>query len=386
MKSIAEDLNVSEEKATEIYNAVLRNIPGLKRFMDESQEMARQLGYVEDKWGRRRYIPDMQLPPFEVTSVGTKNFDPFFDSEELGVVDDCERLKRKYLQEISQAKYKQQKEKIKLNAEKDGFKIKENTRKIEDAIRQCVNCVDKATQILTQSGWKTVDELIKNDIVQTYNLNNHQLEWQHLIDINKYYGQFNMFHIKKKGIDCLCTQEHKFLDISQETDKLIPLKSINQIITFTQNKRQRFVPTKIDKKDIKHVGTRDFVWCPTTPNGTWVAKRNNTVYITGNSRVQSSAASQSKIAMRLIATNPELKRLKFKMELLVHDEIIGEAPFVNVKEIEPIFQQCMLDSAKDLRTGAQCDCSCVQRWYGDEIEIEDLTMETLQKLKAQLYS
>ena len=27
MKSIAEDLNVSEEKATEIYNAVLRNIP-----------------------------------------------------------------------------------------------------------------------------------------------------------------------------------------------------------------------------------------------------------------------------------------------------------------------------------------------------------------------
>ena len=195
-----------------------------------------------------------------------------------------------------------------------------------------------------------------------------------------------MFHIKKKGIDCVCTQEHKFLDISQETDKLIPLKSINQIITFTQNKRQRFVPTKIDKKDIKRIGTRDFVWCPTTPNGTWVAKRNNTVYITGNSRVQSSAASQSKIAMRLIATNPELKRLKFKMELLVHDEIIGEAPFVNVKEIEPIFQQCMLDSAKDLRTGAQCDCSCVQRWYGDEIEIEDLTMETLQKLKAQLYS
>lgn len=243
MKSIAEDLNVSEEKATEIYNAVLRNIPGLKRFMDESQEMARQLGYVEDKWGRRRYIPDMQLPPFEVTSVGTKNFDPFFDSEELGVVDDCERLRRKYLQEISQAKYKQQKEKIKLNAEKDGFKIKENTRKIEDAIRQCVNA-----------------------------------------------------------------------------------------------------------------------------------------------RVQGSAASQSKVAMRLIGTNPELKKLKFKMELLVHDEIIGEAPFVNVQEVEPIFQQCMLDSAKDLRTGAQCDCSCVQRWYGDEIEIEDLTMETLQKLKAQLYS
>ena len=49
MKSIAEDLNVDEQKAQEIYDCVLTNIPGLKRFMDESQEMARQLGYVEDK-------------------------------------------------------------------------------------------------------------------------------------------------------------------------------------------------------------------------------------------------------------------------------------------------------------------------------------------------
>ena len=46
MKSIAEDLNVDEQKAQEIYDCVLTNIPGLKRFMDESQEMARQLGYV----------------------------------------------------------------------------------------------------------------------------------------------------------------------------------------------------------------------------------------------------------------------------------------------------------------------------------------------------
>lgn len=243
MKSIAEDLNVSEDKATEIYNAVLANIPGLKRFMDESQEMARQLGYVQDKWGRRRYIPDMQLEPFEVTCVGTKNFDPFFDSEQLGIIDDTERLRRKYLQDISQAKYKQQKDKIKINAEKDGFKIKDNTRKIEDAIRQCVNA-----------------------------------------------------------------------------------------------------------------------------------------------RVQGSAATQSKIAMKLIGSNEDLKRLKFKMELLVHDEIIGQCPFVNVVEAEPIFQQCMLNSAKDLRTGAQCDTSIVTRWYGDEIELEDVNMDTLQKLKRQLYS
>lgn len=243
MKSIAEDLNVTEEKATEIYNAVLTNISGLRHFMEYSQDFCRRYGYVETKWGRRRHIPDMMLPPFEITSVGTKNFDPFFDSEELGVIDDSEKLRRKYLQEISQAKYKQQKEKIKANAEKDGFKIKENTRKIEDATRQVVNA-----------------------------------------------------------------------------------------------------------------------------------------------RVQGSAADQTKIAMRLIGTNEKLKQLDFKMILLVHDEIIGECPFVCAKTVIPIFQQCMLDAAKDLRSGAKCDCEVSLRWYGKSFEDDELTHETLQKIKQEIYT
>lgn len=243
MKSIAEDLNTTEEKATEIYNAVLNNISGLRHFMEYSQAFCKEYGFVETKWGRRRYIPDMQLEPFEVTSVGTKNFDPFFDSEELGVVDDSERLRRKYLQEISQAKYKQQKEKIKLQAEKDGFKIKENTKKIEDATRQVVNA-----------------------------------------------------------------------------------------------------------------------------------------------RVQGSAADQTKIAMRLIGNDPKLKELDFKMVLLVHDEIIAECPFITAHEAIPIFKQCMLDAAKDLRSGAACDETSATRWYGKDFEYEDLTHETLQKLKQEIYS
>ena len=235
--SIAEDLNTTEEKATQIYNAVLTNLSGLKVLMDESQEMARQLGFVETKWGRRRHIPDMQLQPFEIISEGTKNFDPFFDSEELGVVDDTERLKRKYLKEISEAKYKQQKEKIKLKAEEDGFKIKENTRKIDDATRLCVN-----------------------------------------------------------------------------------------------------------------------------------------------SRIQGSAADMTKIAMRLIGTSQKLKDLDFHMMLLVHDEILGECPLVNVAEAEEEFIQCMLGAAKDLRTGALVDPTKVIRWYGKEYENEDFTDLTIQNI------
>ena len=243
MKSIAEDLKKSEEEATQIYNAVLSNIKGLKALMDKCQAMARERGYVEDKWGRRRYIPDMQLEPYVLTSKGTNNFDPFFDSAELGVVDDIERTKADFIDQLLNARYRKQKDKIKERAKEAGFEVTENTKKIEDATRQCVN-----------------------------------------------------------------------------------------------------------------------------------------------SAVQGSAASQSKIAIRLVGTNPRLKELGFHMELLVHDEILGEVPYVNAYEAIPIFTQCMLNSAKDLRTGARCDASIVQRWYGEEIDYEDLlNPETLAKIKAKLY-
>lgn len=242
IKSIAEDLGVSEEKATEIYNAVLYNIPGLKHFMDESQDMARQLGYVEDNWGRRRHIPDMQLEPYEIISEGTKSFDPFFDSKELGVLDETEILKQKYKQELIESKFYSQKQKIKEKALKDGFKIKDNTKKIDDATRLCVN-----------------------------------------------------------------------------------------------------------------------------------------------SRIQGSAATQSKIALKIIGSNQRLKELQFRMLILVHDEIIGEVPFINAKEAIPLFIQGMLDSAKDLKTGAKCDASIVLNWYGSEIDLEDLTLDKLRQLKKEVY-
>ena len=184
----------------------------------------------------------VMLEPYEVTSVGTKSFDPFFDSKELGVVDDTQKLIQKYKDELMNAKYKQQKDKIKQNAENDGFKIKENTRKIEDATRQCVNA-----------------------------------------------------------------------------------------------------------------------------------------------RVQGSAASQSKIAMRLIGTSEQLKKYKFKMELLVHDEILGTCPFVLAKKCSPLFRQCMLDSGKDLRSGCAVDVECSLIWYGDSFEQEELNLETLQKVKQEIY-
>ena len=571
MKSIAEDLNVSEEKATEIYNAVLTNIPGLKNFMIESQEMAKTFGWVETKWGRRRHIPEMQLPQYDVIIKGNKNFDPFFDSKELGVIDDTDRLKQKYIDDLLNAKYYKQKQQIKEKAEKDGFKIIDNTRTISDAERQCVNCVDKETEILTDKGWKFYNEIDKQDKVLTLNMETSLLEWNILQKVNKYKGDFSTIKFNHTSFNSVCTMEHrwpvyhkkhkklewrtteqllketgknwcdwsllrcmdnkfkeapyedwflkiigyyltdgnkgntsrsirvsqsesanpkkcqiiqkafeesgkpfcthtnknlyKYWSMGYETgermrklfpDKLLTLdfvmslsqrqanillealmlgdgchtKNDDNFVTAPKQNADNFqilaliagyatscqiidkyvgvphisekvsnviVPKKpyyririLRRKTInvykKHFieSKENFVWCPTVQNGTWVARRKGKIFITGNSRVQGSAADQSKIAIRLIGENKRLKELGFKMLLLVHDEIIGECPIENVKECRDIFTECMINSAKDLRTGAKCDASVVVKWYGEELDIDNLTVEQLkEKVKEE---
>ena len=177
MKSIAEDLHKTEQEAQEIYDAVMTNIKGLKHLMEDSEEFARVHGYVEDKWGRRRHIPDMQLEPYVLTSKGNANFDPFFDSAEIGMINDEDRVKQALIQELKEAKWRSQKDKVKAKIEKEGFTLKENTKKIEDATRQCVNCVDNETEILTKEGWKNQADLLLTDEVLTMNPETCLMEW-----------------------------------------------------------------------------------------------------------------------------------------------------------------------------------------------------------------
>jgi hypothetical protein len=52
-------------------------------------------------------------------------------------------------------------------------------------------------------------------------------------------------------------------------------------MTTVRVRQQRgFRLVKGEHRNVTHVGT---VWCPTTPNGTWLARRNDRVYFTGNS-------------------------------------------------------------------------------------------------------
>ena len=81
-----------------------------------------------------------------------------------------------------------------------------------------------------------------------------------------------------------------------------------------------------------------------------------------NSRIQGSAADQTKIAMKLISENKRLSELGFRLLIQVHDELIGECPEENVEECSKLFSQCMVDAAKDLPILTKCDVEVMKAW------------------------
>lgn len=142
-KSIAEQLKCSEKKAKEIKQSVFRVFPAIKQFETDSIHMAEDMGYVTTVCGRKRRLPDMQLPEYEfMWKDGVRpdddllDFDGFMNEPEDTEVP--EDIQDKYIRKLHNA-YFTEKIKIKQEAEKEEIRIIDNGGKIADATRQCVN-------------------------------------------------------------------------------------------------------------------------------------------------------------------------------------------------------------------------------------------------------
>lgn len=142
LASIAEQINKTEKEAKEIQDKIFKSFPGIPKFIEDSQQMARDLGYVEDMWGRKRRLPDMQLPKIDVIVEDvTKlpNYNPLMDidDEDLTYVDD--ETWYYFVDKINDCKWYSQKKKVYEEAASMGYKIVDNSKVVADAERQCVN-------------------------------------------------------------------------------------------------------------------------------------------------------------------------------------------------------------------------------------------------------
>ena len=141
--SIAEQLGTTTKKAQAIKDSVFKGFPAIPQFEDDSLDMAYEKGYVTTLWGRKRRLPDLQLPEYEFRwKDGAPPDDDLLDfaseDDEEKVQEVPEELVRKYVSKLRNA-YFGQKRKIFEQANKEGIWIVDNGAKIADAQRQVVN-------------------------------------------------------------------------------------------------------------------------------------------------------------------------------------------------------------------------------------------------------
>ena len=66
--SLAEDIGVSRYEAREYIDSYLTNYRGVRTYMKKVVEDAKEIGYTQTLYGRRRYIPELKSSNFNVRS------------------------------------------------------------------------------------------------------------------------------------------------------------------------------------------------------------------------------------------------------------------------------------------------------------------------------
>lgn len=143
--SIGEQLQKSREEAQEIINKFFKAFPKVKKWIDDTHESVKKLGYVEDWYGRRRRLPNIFLPEYlieskDISKSELDNFNPFLlcgdrDNSEF------EKIKKAYENKLKNCKYNSQTKAIIQDASEHNITIRSNSNLIAEAERQSVNSI-----------------------------------------------------------------------------------------------------------------------------------------------------------------------------------------------------------------------------------------------------
>ena len=139
INSIAEQLHTTKAKAQVIQDKVFKEFPAIKKFEEDSVRMAETEGFVTTFWGRKRRLPDMQLPEFEFSYMeGYGDDDPLSFDTEVKNIEVPANIKRSYANKLHGV-WGKEKAKIIEQLKSEGIIVKDNGGKIADATRQVVN-------------------------------------------------------------------------------------------------------------------------------------------------------------------------------------------------------------------------------------------------------
>ena len=143
--SIGEQIGKSKEEAQDIIDKFFKAFPKVKKWIDSTYKKVRSVGYVEDWYGRRRRLPNINLPEYVITAEKKEDnsldvFNPFLECENR-VDETSEKKIKMYESKLKKVKWASQIRQIMEEAKKDNINIRCNSNLIAEAERQSVNSI-----------------------------------------------------------------------------------------------------------------------------------------------------------------------------------------------------------------------------------------------------
>jgi DNA polymerase-1 len=213
-----------QKAAQKVFDAVMNAFPGLRNLMINTQNHASQYGYTETILGRRRHLPDMQLPEFEFKAMkGYVN--PDVDPLDINTLENRDEIPKHVVDDLKKefGKYKyygQIAKRTKQLYEEEHIRVINNRPKINDSTRQCVNCVDDETEILTVNGWKHERDVSVGDSVIGYDVNSKKVVVTDVTHKHVYSDEngIHVYEFNSPTFNSVSTEDHRWVVCQSDED------------------------------------------------------------------------------------------------------------------------------------------------------------------------
>lgn len=206
-KSIAEQLGCEIEEARTIKNNVYTEFPRIKEFEASSNKLAKEEGYVTTLWGRKRRLPDYQLPQYDFYYIND-------DDKIIKNMPVPDSIKQNLTTRLLEARsWKDRNTMIDDIKKKDRILVVDNGSKIAAAQRQIINSrVQGSSADMSKLACIKIynDEELKNRGVKLIIPVHDEI----LIETPLRYAKY----VKERFAEDMCTAPKPKLDIPMECD------------------------------------------------------------------------------------------------------------------------------------------------------------------------
>lgn len=128
------------------------------------------------------------------------------------------------------------------------------------------------------------------------------------------------------------------------------------------NCRNNIYISHLDKEQVSYKG---IVWCPHTKNNSFLARRNDKVYITGNTAIQGGAGDLMKLEIsRLYQLFQENPHWDAHLLMIVHDEFVIEAKLEYIHEAKAAVKESMETVWPSCTVPIKADIDAFWNWGG----------------------